>query len=98
MQGFLHFWRMDQFFVYILYSSSFDKYYVGQSENVEHRIAFHNDVTRNKIWTSRGIPWELKTVIGFESKTEALKAEKFIKNQKSRKFIERIIGGGWNRI
>ncbi|WP_019599920.1 MULTISPECIES: GIY-YIG nuclease family protein [Rhodonellum] len=89
---------MEQFFVYILYSSSIDKYYVGQSENVANRIAFHNDGVRNKIWTRRGIPWELKTVFGFESKTESLKAEKFIKNQKSRIFIEKLLAGGWNCI
>ncbi|MDO9552132.1 GIY-YIG nuclease family protein [Rhodonellum sp.] len=89
---------MGQFFVYILYSSSIDKYYVGQSENMANRIAFHNDGARNKIWTRRGIPWELKIVFGYESKTESLKAEKFIKNQKSRIFIEKRIAGGWNCV
>jgi putative endonuclease len=34
--------------------------------------------------------------IEFQSKTDAMKAEEFIKNQKSRKFIEKLILKGWN--
>lgn len=30
------------FFVYILYSRSADRYYVGQTENFERRLQFHN--------------------------------------------------------
>jgi len=32
----------QMFFVYILYSASFDKYYVGQTRNLEDRIIRHN--------------------------------------------------------
>ncbi|WP_296701196.1 GIY-YIG nuclease family protein [Algoriphagus sp.] len=30
------------FFVYLLYSSSRDQYYIGQTENLEERLVQHN--------------------------------------------------------
>jgi len=88
---------MTPHFVYILYSQTIDKYYVGKSEIVENRLNYHNSDS-NKIWTKRGKPWELKKAIEFENSTLASKAERFIKKQKSRIFIERIISEGWNSI
>jgi putative endonuclease len=38
-------------------------------------------------FTSIGIPWELKYYEKYESKSEALKREREIKNKKSRKYI-----------
>ena len=85
---------MNKFFVYILYSSSIDKYYIGFSENPENRLENHNSEL-NKKWTKNGQPWKQMKVLEFETKTEALKVEKFIKKQKSRKFIQKIIEQGW---
>ena len=86
---------MEVFYVYILYSKSLDRYYVGQTSSVENRLRFHNDAKRNRIWTKRGIPWEVKTCIEFPSRTEAIIVEAFIKKQKSRKTILDIIDNGW---
>ncbi|WP_339923944.1 GIY-YIG nuclease family protein [uncultured Cyclobacterium sp.] len=86
---------MEQFFVYIIYSEAIDKFYVGQTGNIDNRLLFHNDSEKNNIWTKRGIPWVLKTSIPFNSRTDALKAEKFIKKQKSRKLILDIIQNGY---
>ena len=80
-------------FIYILYSSSIDKYYYGYSQNPEKRLEFHNS-DFNKIWTKRGQPWELKRKIPFSSKTEALKAEKLIKRKKSRAYTLKVIQEG----
>ena len=88
---------MEQFFVYIIYSDSIDKFYVGQTQNIDNRLEFHNNSQKNNIWTKRGIPWVLKTTISFKSRTEALIAEKFIKKQKSRKLIQEIIQNGYNK-
>jgi putative endonuclease len=81
-------------YVYILYSARIDKYYVGKSAQPEQRIAHHNS-EMNRLWTNRGIPWQLKKTIAFEDESQATRAEKFIKNQKSRKFIEKIMREGW---
>ena len=83
---------MDHF-VYILYSPSIEKYYIGYSEHPERRLEFHNSEL-NKIWSRRGQPWRLECVFLFSSKTEALKAERFIKNKKSVSYIRMIIEKG----
>ncbi len=86
---------MTPHFVYILYSKSIDKYYVGKTENPDKRLEFHNSEF-NKIWTKIGQPWDLIKVIEFENSTLSSKAEIYIKRQKSRKLIEKIISVGWD--
>jgi putative endonuclease len=81
------------YYVYILFSERIGKYYVGYSEFPEKRLEFHYSEL-NKIWSKRGQPWRLEKVISFSSKTEALKAERYIKNKKSVSYISRIIQTG----
>jgi putative endonuclease len=82
-----------EFFIYILYSESSDIYYVGYSSDFETRLIQHNNST-NITFTSKHRPWQLKAVYatGF-IEAEAMKIEKFIKKQKSRKLIEKLING-----
>lgn len=75
--------------VYIIYSQKIDRFYVGATDNLEWRIERHNAGWGR--FTKRGIPWKLVYSEEFNSKTDALKREKFIKRQKSRDFIERLI-------
>jgi len=42
-----------------LYSASADKYYVGQTDNLELRLKFHNELSE-KSYTSKHRPWILK--------------------------------------
>ena len=81
------------YYVYILYSKVLDKYYIGQTNDVGKRLERHNKGYEK--FTSRGIPWELKGFKEFETRKEAIKEEKRIKNFKSRKRIEewlRVVG------
>ena len=78
------------FYVYILYSTSSNKYYVGQTENVEVRLKYHNELSENS-FTSKHRPWEVKRIIEVKNRTEALIIEKYIKKRKSRKYIEEFI-------
>jgi putative endonuclease len=80
--------------VYILYSNTFDKYYIGQSDAVLRRLTDHN-VTSTKSYTVKYRPWTL--VAQFEVGADrglARKVETFIKSQKSRSFIRTIIEKG----
>jgi len=77
-------------YVYILYSSKIDKYYIGYSENPQKRVEFHNSKF-NKIWSKRGQPWVLMLTLKFDNKSEALRSEKFIKRKKSRAYIKAVI-------
>ena len=77
------------YIVYILYSHSLDKYYVGYTNDLTRRISEHN--RKKGKFTDQGIPWELVHREDYELKTEAMDRERFIKTQKSRKFILSLI-------
>ena len=78
------------FFVYILYSASCNKYYVGcTGDELDQRIRRHN--ADHKGFTGGYGDWELKFKEAFETKAEALRREKAVKSKKSRKFIEELI-------
>ena len=78
-------------YLYILYSKKQDQYYSGHSKNVDNRLQKHNAGKSRA--TRRGIPWELKRVVEFPTKRQAIKAENWIKKMKSRIVIEKIISG-----
>ena len=77
------------YYVYILYIEEFDRYYIGQTDNLELRINRHNSgmVTSTKSY----IPWELKYYEELESRGEAMKREKFLKKQRNKEFYEKLI-------
>jgi len=77
------------FFIYIIYSTTSDKYYIGSCTNLEIRILQHN-AGRN-ISTKHGIPWIIKYSEVFSTRVEAMKRETEIKKKKSRKYIEWLI-------
>ena len=81
-------------YLYILYSPSLNKYYTGQSFDGNERLHYHNS-EKNSIWTKRGQPWMIAGLFAFKSKKEAIIAERFIKKQKSKKTIEKILEGGF---
>ena len=76
-------------YVYIIQSQLDQSYYIGYSADPESRLIKHNKA--NKGYTARKKPWQLVYTKGYETKAEALKREKFIKAQKSRVFIEKLI-------
>ena len=79
------------FFVYIIYSKSFNKYYIGHSDDPERRLSEHNDSRYHK-YTSKYRPWEMKATLSIgENRGNAMKFETYLKNLKSRKIIEQII-------
>ena len=42
--------------LYILYSPSSDKYYIGQTPDLETRLLFHNELSEDS-FTSKHRPW-----------------------------------------
>ncbi len=89
---------MQEYFLYILYSGTIDQYYVGISHNPEMRISYHN--SSNKGWTKRGRPWELVFLKIFPNRVKAQKWENWIKKQRSRILIKKIIKNqfSWDKI
>ena len=78
------------FTVYILYSNTADKYYVGYTaDDIEERLRKHNSIHSG--FTGHHNDWQIMYAEVYSTKTEAMKREKQIKNWKSRKLIESVI-------
>ena len=79
------------YYIYILYSEKYDKYYVGLTNDLERRLDEHNSGLKSN-FTSKYRPWKLiKAFEVGDSLGLARKIENFIKRQKSRKFIIKLI-------
>ena len=81
---------MEEFVVYILYSKSYGKTYVGFTSNLIERMKSHN-VLRTKGYTIKYRPWMVIDVQFFSSKQEAMQMEKFYKTGKGRELIKQLI-------
>ena len=66
------------FYTYILFSISHNRFYIGQSADIEQRITFHNK--GNVKSTKPFIPWEIVGYIEKPTRTEALVLERKLKN------------------
>ncbi len=78
--------------LYILYSKSIDRYYVGYTNDLERRLTEHN--RKKGKYTDAGIPWLLVYKEEYQVKKDAMEREKFIKNRKSKSFIIDLITSG----
>jgi predicted GIY-YIG superfamily endonuclease len=88
---------MEPFYVYILKCSD-GSYYTGQTDNLSHRIQQHVEShPAQGSYVSTRMPFKLVFVDGFETREEALTAERQIKNW-SRKKKEALIVGGWEAV
>jgi putative endonuclease len=78
-----------EYFAYIIYSVSRDKFYVGSTQNLEKRVADHNNSRSG--YTKGTSDWSLKWDKKFSERSEAIRFELMIKKKKSRKYIEILV-------
>jgi putative endonuclease len=78
------------FSVYLLYSPSSTKTYVGFTNDIERRMREHN-FTESKGFTIRYRPWELVYTEIFENKSDAMQREKFLKSGLGREEVKKIV-------
>ncbi len=78
-------------FIYILYSDTADKYYVGETEDVVQRLILHNSGTFSGSSTKIACDWKILATFLLRNRIEARIVEKYIKQMKSRKFTESLI-------
>jgi len=76
--------------LYILYSKTLDKYYVGYTGNeLLERLRKHN--SNHKGFTGRASDWAVCYKENFATKTEAYAREREVKKWKSRSRIQKLI-------
>ena len=78
------------YFIYILYSVSANKYYVGHTDNLERRLFEHNN-GMTRFTSNIASDWIIMYTETFESRTLAAKREREIKARKSRVHIKSLI-------
>ena len=74
------------FNVYIIYSSSLEKYYAGSTDNVEKRLGQHNSGRGN--FTSKGCPWILIVSMECSNRSEAVRLELKIKKRGIKRYLQ----------
>ena len=77
------------FFIYILYSNTYERYYIGQTNDLSNRLRRHNSgyVRSTKYYT----PWELAYFEEFETRAEAMKRESELKGLKSSLALRELV-------
>ncbi|MFN8277304.1 MAG: GIY-YIG nuclease family protein [Chitinophagales bacterium] len=75
------------FTVYVLYSDSLQKRYIGFTNNINARLKAHNH-PQNRGFTKRGQPWQLVYTEVFESKNDAMAREKWFKTGTGRRYLD----------
>lgn len=80
-----------KFYVYIIYNARFDKFYIGQTNNLERRLSEHNN--NLGFYTSKyaiKYKWKLVYFENYKTRKESVRREKFLKNQKSKIFYRKL--------
>ncbi|MDX1603222.1 MAG: GIY-YIG nuclease family protein [Salinimicrobium sediminis] len=75
--------------VYILYSKTLNRYYIGSSSDIRVRMQFHATSPGYK-FTGKAGDWEIFLKFFCENKKQVLAIEKHIKSMKSKKYIENL--------
>ena len=75
--------------VYILQNLSTGRYYIGQTKDLQARLDYHNS-NYSLALRNRG-PWKLVYSEPYATRGEAVRRERYIKSQKDRAYIERLL-------
>ncbi|MDD2963362.1 MAG: GIY-YIG nuclease family protein [Bacteroidales bacterium] len=81
------------YYIYILFSESSGRYYIGHSDDPWRRLEEHNS-NDHTTYTSKHRPWILAGVFECgDDRGQAMVIERFIKKQRSKAFIEKLLEG-----
>ena len=76
-------------YVYILKSKESDRYYIGESSNVERRLLEHKE--GKTAFGKRNAGLTVVYQKAYSNRSEAKKLESFLKQRKSHRFINKLI-------
>ena len=88
------------YFTYILQSESTGRYYIGSTDNLDRRVAQHNDPSYKGSKTTNRFkgPWKLVYAESSQTRSEAMSREREIKSWKSRQAISDLIVSSDGRV
>ncbi|MCA6455767.1 MAG: GIY-YIG nuclease family protein [Chitinophagaceae bacterium] len=75
-----------EFVVYILFSVTLQKYYVGQTSQLGNRLDDHN--SGKAAFTSKGIPWKIVHYFPCATRSEAVRLEASIKKRGIKRYLQ----------
>ena len=79
-----------KYFTYVLLSGKNGDIYVGSTENIYDRVVLHNG---GKVKSTKGYkPWKLLEYREFDSRSEAVRREKFLKSHQQKEILKRKYG------
>jgi putative endonuclease len=73
------------YFVYIIQSQKNNRFYIGQTKDIDDRLKRHNN--GESLATKSGVPWELVKLENFNTRTEAIKRERYLKSLKNKNYL-----------
>ena len=76
--------------LYILYSKSINRYYIGSCLDLDTRLNDHLTGKHNNAFTKKTADWEVYFQIDQLKYEDARKLEKYVKSMKSKKYIESL--------
>ena len=82
-------WLEVMYYIYVLYSNSLKKRYVGFTKNVSRRLVEHN--RGESQFTKGGIPWKLVYFEELGTQQLARSREVFLKSGSGRKWLDENI-------
>lgn len=78
------------YYIYVLKSDKNNDIYIGSTANLEKRIILHN---QGKVKSTKAYrPWKLLEYYERNSRSEAMKYEKFLKNHQQKELLKRKYG------
>ena len=77
-------------FVYVIYSRTVDRYYIGETVDIAERLIQHRMHHYAGSFTSIADDWEVAFLLRFKDRESALKAEKHLKKSKSKVYLKRL--------
>ena len=77
-----------KYFVYVLHSSSNNKYYTGMTTDLARRLKEHNSGKTKSV--KAYIPWKIIYTEEYDSEIEARKREKYLKSGSGREYLKQI--------
>ena len=83
-------------YVYILHSSLLDRFYIGQTANLEQRMREH--ASGRARFTSQASDWRLVFLEVVQDRRSAMRMERSLKRAKSRATVLRYVADARNQV